>query len=566
MSYTKDLGELEVTVEYLKNECEVILNQKGPQSNVFLGYVQLFGYVVLNYGFGLDERSSLISLETRNSSWWGNKEYLQNHLDNEIDVYDRVEQLNEVPFIADNLTNKMIVGGKLGGVNDLILEDTAKIMVDLEQRHFLQDLIYTFNSFRAPKPPEVENDGKVPLKELTDNIVPFYATNQSLLFPDLRLNQLEHESFRLQLPDLKEFPPTYNANLTGTTAEQGLISIRYLLIVGLQQLNDLGELKPRSIYFPLPVKSEKVGFDERWLQPDFLQKVVIDKSWDPQVITTNDEQSLHNNELTLNEKDQESRQSFLEDLDNLIKSDLHHLPSMSTTERKKSINSMHENDDVSGLIPQLNSHLKNQFNFLMNNQQLCLIKLSKAYYHVGDDIKFNIELNTENMEEPVNKIIGFTTHLEAHETFHMKDEKSYTNIYGVTPTVKLNTMAPTMLNSHIKNEEQVPTVVSSSLNVPRFASQQFQCTKFMSLKYFIVFKFNLMKFDKETLHKNGQSNGNGHGSNNGDLSEQEENLIEATNNIRLDTEVDNPYLFTENYWYDNYGNEFTFRLPLSILP
>lgn len=561
MSYTKHIGDVSVTVEQVNNECVVRFDNEGSQCHLFLGYVQLFGYVVLNYGFGLDERSSIMSLETRNSSWWGNKEYLQNHSDNDIDVYDRVEQLNKVPFISDNLTNKMTIGGKLGGVNDLVLEDTAKIMVDLEQRYFLQDLVYTFNSYRQPKPEEIENDGKVALKELTDNIVPFYSTNQSLLFPDLTLNQLTLKTYRLKLPELKDFPPTYNANLTGTTAEQGLISIRYLFIVGLQQLNDVGELKPRSIYFPFTVKCDRKGFDERWLQPDFLQTVVIDKTWEPQVINYEPAAPV---KVIAEDKELESRQSFLEDLDKLIKSDLHNIPSMSTTERKKSISSLYDNEDLSGTIPQLSNHLKNQFNFLMNNQQLCVIKLSKGYYHIGDDIKFNIELNTQNFKEPVNKIIGLTAHLEAHEVFHMKDDKNYTNIYGVTPTVKLNTMAPTMLNSHIKNEEQVPSIVSSSLSVPKFASQQFQCSKFMSLKYFIVFKFNLMKFDKETTHTNGSTNGNSHS--NGDQSEQEESLIQATNNIHLDSEVDNPYLFSENYWYDNYGNEFTFRLPLSILP
>lgn len=127
-----------------------------------MGYIQLFGYVVLNYKFRLEESSNPIDNYSDRSSWWVNKEYASHYQDNEntADEEDIESNLNRVPFIQRNLKDRMVIGGRLGGVNDLIINDSqnsSSILskhdpktIDENDRYLLQDLLFPFGSINAP--------------------------------------------------------------------------------------------------------------------------------------------------------------------------------------------------------------------------------------------------------------------------------------------------------------------------------------------------------------------------------------------------------------------------------
>ncbi|CAH6721430.1 hypothetical protein CLIB1444_06S01992 [[Candida] jaroonii] len=576
-----------------KDESVPLKRPETPDVKLFLGYIQLFGYVVLNYKFGLDEPKNMTISDKapRNAAWWLNKEYLEMYADSDDDTFERDIALDSTPFILDNIVEPMVVGGKLGGVNDLIVEEdgSSSITLDSSKRYFLHDLILNFNSYKRPRPHEVENDGRVELKELSDSILPFYSTSQSLLFSDLIIDPSSTKEFSFSFPNVEDLPPSYNTNSTGITTEQGLISIRYSMILGFSKLDQFKNLSPVSIYYPFTVKAEKKGQDERWFQPNYLQHITIDKSWKINIDEKNDIQS-NGNDLKLDGREiKDTRESFLTDLKKLIDSDLHNIPKMSTTERKKSFQSLHDPEDIKpGLVPQLPPHLKNQYQILVNNNQLCLVTISKPYYHLGEDLSFTIDLNTENPpEKQAAKISGVTVHLEAHEIFHLKDTKKITNIYRVSQNVKLNSFSPSMLNSVIINNEQNPCLLNGYLHIANSLTQQFQSSKLMDLKYFVVFKFNMLHFDK---HKNVNSHDatpqNGHtrggaefeannsggtqNETNGESSNAETNvadtelLMESLNIGEFNTAKS--YEFINNYKFNNPGNDFTFRIPIVILP
>lgn len=572
--------------------------------HLFLGYIQLFGYVTLNYKFALDDRSNISSREKapKNSSWWVNGEYLDMYNEGVNDIYERNNTLDSVPFIFDNLQDQMIVGGKLGGVNDLVIEDdnNATLTIDLNHRYFLQDLVYDFNSFKPLKPENINTDGKLPLKDLTDSIVPFYSTSQSLLFSDLSLSPRAAKSYRFTFPNVRDLPPSYNANLTGITGERGLISIRYLMIVGFLKLDVTNKLAPVSVYFPFDVVGERKGRDDRWLQPNYLQHVTIDKSWkiDPikshtrkgSIILERNDTKLEqeNNSQTLEEIN-EAKQMFAEDLDKLVKSDLQNIPKISTTDRKKSISSIYDPDDTKeGLIPQLPSRMKNQFQILVNSNKLCVLKVSKPYYHVGEDLVFHIELENNCEKKYADTVVGVSVHLEAHELFHIDGDRPFTNIYKVTPDAKFNSMANSMLTSHTNVSN---SFINGYLNIPNSISQQFQCSKLMDLKYYAVFKFNLFSFDKEQEQEPEKEQEPKNDENRKNSTSDSTSARESPNdnvpiqNLHLDSSASldshsastngpatkgayftESYEFIHKYKFNNVGTDFRFRLPISVLP
>lgn len=539
---------------------------------LFLGYVQLFGYVVLNYKFGMDDSNSVLALDKtpRNSTWWANKEYLETYADTGEDVLEKNAGLDSTPFTYDNLVDPMIIGGKLGGVNDLVVEpdNVSKLRINSQQRIFLNDLVCNFNSYKNVA--DVENDGTLWLKELIDGILPFYATSQSLLFSDLVIDAFSEKSFRFKFPNVQEMPPSYNTRLTSLTCDQGLISIRYLLILGFLKMDSSNSLLPVSVYYPFVVNSEKPQYAERYQQPDYLQHITIDKSW--QITILND--ALEASEkLPVLAQDGESdgkglRDSFLNDLDNLISSDIYNIPKMSSSERKKSFHSLYEVEEVKqGYIVQLPVHLKNQYQILVNNNQLCLVTISKPYYHLGEDIQFSIDINPETADtESAARIIGVTVHLEAHEIFHLKDRKRLTNVYRVSQNVKINSFAVTMMNLHLGNQQPQKSTINGYLNIPYFITHQFQSSKFMDLKYFLVFKSNLMQFDKHQPLENGSFTPSVLEA---DLDRSNTHDIEAAKLIDPPTDyelISNKYAFTNSYKFNNSGNDFTFRMPIVVLP
>lgn len=539
-------------------------SQDTDEISVLLGYVQLFGYLTLNYKFDL----SSLAMDTSNkNSWWKNKDYYnyyQNMNENEDEEDIKDSKIEKTLFLQENyLKNRLIIGGKLGGINDLALssnsnESGGNVVGDYN-RFLIQDLLYTFNTLehKSKKPTanqedesshdKQNNDGGLPLKDVTDAIIPFYSTSQYLLFTNLKLKPKSTETYHIKFQTLdSNLPPSYNTNSTGIVGDQGWSSIKYLLIIGILEPKG-NHILPRSIYFPFNNKGKQIGNNERWLQSNYLDSTKVEKNWQVSVIKDNDEdkESIKLNKLTILEY---SMESFLHDLDKLISSDLQ---SVSKNERRKSstlskisefrekIKDTEANKDIADVVPQLPSHLKTQYQIRVNNYNLCDISISKPYYHIGEDINYSININPDGIE--TTKIAGIITHLEAHEIYHLNnDEKTdYTNIYRVSQPIKTNTFASSLINSYSK-DEQHSSLVNELIHIPNHISQQFQSSKFMDLKYFLVFKFNLNEFDKH-------------------LKNSESNTTESTDVA--------PPGFDNEYKFDNnHASEFRFRLPLVLLP
>lgn len=563
-------------------------DEASPETSILLGYLQLFGFVTLNYKFDLSQANSMDSSHL--NSWWHDKEYYDYYQDggkfdeDEGDIKE--SKIEKTEFIQQHyLHNRMIVGGKLGGVGDLVVNNDKNAdshTVNKSNKYLISDLIYNFNSATKPKPAGVveidqeleksltlDTEG-LPIKELTDSIVPIYSTSQYLLFTNLKLAQNSTKTFQVKFSGPGAMlPPSYNTNLTGLVGDQGWISIRYQLIVGILE-NVHNSIVSKSIYFPLKIVGQKVGFDDKWLQPDYLTKTQFEKDWQVDVIE--DEADLKHD--TPAKTTVKTKQSFLNDLNNLIESDLH---SVSKNERRKSSTTGGIfNPDLNDidLIPQLTSHMKTQFQIRVNDHNLCDLILSKTYYHIGEDISYNIDINPGGID--FTRVVGIITHLEAHEVYHLKGKvksDDYVNIYKVSPNNRVNTFASSLVNSHGTESEDQSSLFSGLIHIPQHLSQQFQCSSFMDLKYFLVFKFNLNEFDR--VNKKTEpvaSNGNEASTESPPTSplvpqpsvSSSPSLATSSSNINYETL---PSGFEPEYKFDNNnGSEFRFRIPIVLLP
>ncbi|CAX43587.1 reduced growth phenotype protein (protein rgp1), putative [Candida dubliniensis CD36] len=444
--------------------------------DLFLGYIQLFGYVVLNYKFEIDTASLEVN---KKSQWWNNTEYWNQYLETNEKKDDRIDEylkLDTVPFIEENYSEKFTIGGKLGGVQDLVVNDD-RILTD--NGYLLHDLIGNFNSYSSSKESQA-----LPLQSLTDTIVPFYTTPQSLLFTDLTISKNSSRSFCLRIPIRDDLPPSYNTCSTGPACDQGLITIRYSLIVSLIEGNFSN--KTKSVYFPLKMNSKRYGGAHRYLQKrHFDSSIRLDKNWLVEIVSDKEE-TKHQ------EKDKSEKGSFLQDLSTLIDSDLYNMPKVSSMERRKSsVNGMSDEINSEGYISQLPEHLKTQFRLRVNNQELCTIGLSKPYYHPGEDLNYVINLNPNASN--TTKVIGLSTYLEAHEVYHLPENGKKIHKYKITGNVKLNTLAPSIINTQLS--ESSPCFLNDYLNIPKFVTPQFQSSRFLNLEYHLVFQFNLSEDD-----------------------------------------------------------------------
>lgn len=565
----------------------VEVDEETPSSEIkiFLGYIQLFGYVLLNYNFRLEESSNPIDSYSDRSSWWLNKEYASHYQDNEntADEDDIQSNLNRVPFIKRNLKDRMVIGGRLGGVNDLIINESqnnSSVLskhepktIDENNRYLLQDLLFPFGSIDAS---DALNDnqeqnqntkGILSLKELTDSIIPFYSTSQFLLFSDLNLASRSTKTFHIKFPRVSGLSPSYNTRMTRPVCDQGWVSIKYLLIVGLLQMSKQShKMKSYNVYFPLEVEEKRQGTHERWLQRDFLKESKIDHNWN--VIICDDTSECGDPADSVLEDLKEGRQTLLHDLSTLIDSDLYNMPKVSTSERKKSIPNVQDTTEEieSGLIPQLPHHLKTQYQIRVNDHDLCLLSISKPYFHIGEDIYFVIDINPGDISK--TRIVGLIIHIETHETFHTESDEGkltdYKNIYKVSSSIKYNSFASAITDSKSAGNESESSIIHGMINIPKFLTQQFQSSELMEIKHFLVFKFNLNDFEdsENTLDPSSENQSTVHIELNEDTVRQPLQSENANRNAGQNEQLD----IFQSYKFDNYGGELRFRLPINVLP
>lgn len=501
---------------------------------LFLSYIQFFGYIVLNYNFDIESGSNPLDLGGNDNFWWDNKDYINHYSNfgsnNEIDEV-KIEKLNNKNlFIANGLQSPFVVGGKLGGVDDLVidLKNHASRILETRKFHLLHDLIYPFNSH-----PQLNNiESKLKLNDLTEKIIPFYTTSQSLLFTDITIPPNSSKTFNLKCPIPTNLPPSYNHNLTGPVCDNGLISIRYSLNVTVLESE---KMIPSTIYFPIAMKAYKHGNDPRWLQKDYFQdfNCIIDQDWKATVIEKHEKSNINGIEsiqsLSINSKD-----NFLHDLDKLIDTDLYNMPNSTSNRRKKSIVSLHE--DIPGYIPQLPTHLKTSYQLRVNSNRLCDVILSRPFYHIGEDINYIIDLNPRGSNDV--KVTGYVIHLEAQETFHLEKEEPLIHTYRITGSSKTNTFSSSLMNTI----DPQKTHSNGFINIPKFISQQSQASKFMNLTYYLVFKFNLLEFLKN------------------------ESELKENSPIQESSPGSSEFDQIKQYRFNNEGTELKFRLKIVILP
>ena len=482
---------------------EMLSHESSGKIVLFLGHIQLFGYVVLNYRFTQD--SSSLDMH-RPQHWWKNGTYLGDYVDTregtranngeegdndeeeEEEEMDRELKVESTPFIYDHLhTKKLLVGGKLGGVGDLVADVPEHATTG--KAHFLHDLISNFDT--SPPLPD-----KPPLDELVESIVPFYATPQSLLFTDLVLEKGESKKYEFQVPVDTRLPPTYNARLTGIPQDQGWTSVRYSLIISLSEGSMMDE--PKSVYFPMYIKPFKHPTISSLQRLYYENLFGLDKEWKILDVTK------YSKEVT---PDDIAKSDFMLDLETLIDSDLYNMPKISTSERRRRRSSgnllllgntsagtgsgagsgagaIAIGDNDYEYVTQLPSQLRTLYQLRANNEDLCKVLISKPYYNLGDDIHFVIDINMGNE----NKIIGLNGYIEAMETYHAGEggKKNVENVYKVTNNLKVNLLASAITH----RLSRTPSLVSDYINIPKFLTPQFQSRKFMDLKYHLTFQFN----------------------------------------------------------------------------
>lgn len=339
-----------------------------------------------------------------------------------------------------SLRPKPLVGGKLGGIPHL--ENADETIAD-DDLYFVADLLLPFNSRDPQQPAHDKKRDEITYKELCEAVYPFHYTPQQLLFTDVELGS--SAKFAVLFPIQDVWPPAYNY-------PGSLFSINYVVAV----LFLLG-MKKYTSYFPILLKSPRIGDHPRWLQAIAFSDIY----------TFKERRSSHSDD---------AKQKFLSDFDNLIDSDDH-----TVRLRKKSMASIYsgaEDDEIpEGFHPQLPLHFKTSYQLRVNNSELCLIHLTKPYYHAGEDAVYCITLN---MDSPV-KVIGYMLHLECQELF----ADGLVREYPVTGKIQTNTLAMALAGGDDLN---------GYINIPRWITHQFQLT-FANVAYYLVFKFNIADLD-----------------------------------------------------------------------
>lgn len=537
---------------------------------VLLGYVQMVGFVRLNHNI-----TGPSIADGGVDALWKNSEYIDHYTSEE--TAEKASAVHQTPFFRDR-AGRNPKKGKIGGIPGLQAR-----RYDQTDVYLLHDLLFGFNTLEMPSvntPPPTEFQQLVISELVTENIVPFYVTSQHLLFSSVRLSPVQRQQYTVRVDRPGEsFPPSYNMKLTGSIGEGGVVSIGYSFVVGvLEEVN--GRVIQRSVYFPIEFRPGKKQWGREWLQRNYLEESTVQQVWCEDVdengkvdgsvreriletqrqegadrtrrsVSIAENAEIEETEALLNEaetphalypqrsdsaEDSQTitwdptdgnsepstvsrRQKFADDLDTLISSSARVVGAM---ERRKSSVSL---QSTAGYTDQIPSRLKILYQIRVNSHGLCDLTLLKPFFRVGEDISLFLE---PAAQVGSTKVVGAASHIEAHELFHLGGNRTFVNIYKVTPTHKCNMYAEALAC----DSEGGSTM---TINIPLFLSQQFQASSFMDLKYFLVCRFILNDF------------------------EGSENLSLA------ETTLEQYFERTRVYENESESTEFKFLVPLTIL-
>lgn len=472
----KGLGFVSSWLGRSGSEKSQLTTKKETAASVFLGYVQLVGYVRLNNDFN-GGGSTLSAREV----FWKNSEYASRYpIENE---HEKVEAILQTPLFNEEDTLSTFKS-KLAGWPDFKAGPMDNILIAL-----LHDLAYSFNSREPAAPDHTDATAQEStfINDFAQCIVPFYVTSQHLLFSSTRIEAGDCESYKLRVPiPSNSLPPSYNTALTGFTGDNGLVSICYQFVIGLLNEGANG-MTPRNVYFPWEFHPSQTRTEHGWSQPDYLQKPMVDKDWRPREV---DDIAFAGRPVPKqsNKKSSSAKAKLEAELDNLINSSVE---IVAAKERRKSSVSILTREE-SGYIPQIPTKARVSYQIMVNSNFLCLAHMSKATYRVGEDIHFSLDLPSS--KSLTTRVVGAVAHVEAHEIFHLNESRKLVNVYKVSPSVKLNTYSCALA---ISDANDGATSVASMISLPQYLTQQFQASTLMDLKYFLVFSLVLNEFDEE---------------------------------------------------------------------
>lgn len=569
---------------FFSSEKVPLAKPEAPELPLLLGYVQMLGYVRLNMqpgGEGASERSSGLL--------WKNPEYLLQYVPDEVD--QMLSEVERTEFIKQHGK----IPGRLGGVSDL----TAR-KLDATAQYLVHDLVHGFNTMEAPNATTEVPDNLLEelTKALANSVIPFYVTNQHLLFSSVRVLEALSEVFRLRLPRIPDsLPPSYNNKLTCATGDTGLVSIGYLFVVGvLEEVQ--GTVTSRAAYFPMEVRSGKNGWDRDWLQPDYLQGVILDKKWE---VTSVDEAEKKlssaeeegtidepettngphgdsaNGKVEQNGKDTNGYHASDEangsdeativengdlgstaETDGLLSEPVSEapyeraLPKRATDKRSKFLRDLDTLIDSDIYVVSANERRKSSASALFS-EHAGLLQQVPLRLRVLYQIRVNNQaLCTTTISKPfyhvgddVNIFLEFDS-----------DSLVSTRVVGLTAHIEAHEcfhledrkmvnfykVTPTVkMNTFAEAMANAytglaPGTVACMVNLPRHLTQQFQSSTFMDLKYFLICKFVLSEFATPQELAN------------------------------VDDDLDRYSEYIQDYKLDNESTEFKCRIPLTVLP
>lgn len=423
-------------------------------SNILLGYAQLFGYVRINESPG-----NIGSGDAHDNLFWNNPDYLNeySHIEGEL-----LETIQNSAFIRDHGANGK---NKLTGITDFAADSYDPVAQNL-----VHDVLLPFSALPTTTYEKLNPHQTSTLHdELAQSVVPFYVTAQRLLFLHLEPDPVHTFSIEVPKPS-DDLPPSYNTRLAAATGHGGAVSLVYLFIVGFSEERN-GHMTRRAVYFPI----EYTKSSSESIEHDFLGKAILDNDWDVSETTT------QISKIKASNGDLSRRDQFIDDLDALIENSIQ---TVGMHARRHSSISMHGRT-----FSNLGAHkIKVSYQIRVNSQLLCTLYLLKPFQRPGQNIEFFLKVHED--ESVSSRIVGYTCHLEAHETFL----KSRRNIYKVTPTLKENVYAVALGGK--------PATISGTIYVPRHVTQEFVASSLMTLKYHLAFKFVLGDFDGRTPCEN----------------------------------------------------------------
>lgn len=357
-----------------------------------------------------------------------------------IDLFSGYVQLSGMFTYNDSVINhekfgqiykNTTISGKIGGLQGLeISKHQPNNLLNMVSNFLNTDI----QSIGKTEDESNHSDHSSKLFQDTKNLVPFFSTNQSLLFSLINLKPGEIKNFyvNFKLPDF--LPPTYIGNI---------IKINYNLIIGSSIDSKMGLPKPLVINFPLRVSA---FFHKEGYQPIFnLNKFILLQSEKCYIEEIEDKVSFKQLKKHIETKNflnkfliDNKKDIFIKRIRDLQNNDDNLINEFKKSKVKENISQFSEiltknddndnnnNDDSKRLIhidgfPYERQINKFQTQYLINRDGKFITNLtfSKPFYKVGGSIKLN--LNFKSLDNaPSEKVTGVLISLENLELISPK--------------------------------------------------------------------------------------------------------------------------------------------------